>query len=212
MAEELKNPTVEMAAAALLHGLVHDHPFYNGNKRTALVSMLVFMDENGMLLTCDEGSLFKLVLQLAQHAIAKGPRHELPDREVLAVTRIIRRSARLMEKGDRALPWRQLNRILAAHGCEFSFPATGNRINIQRRVRSRTRWLGRPKEVTLKIQTFYGSDGREVDRTAINRIRRELYLDDDHGVDSAAFYDDASITASEFITRYRKTLRRLARL
>src|SRR5258708_1626270 len=29
----LKYPTIEMAAAALLHALVHNHPFHNGNKR-----------------------------------------------------------------------------------------------------------------------------------------------------------------------------------
>ncbi len=40
----LKYPTIEMAGAALLHALVHDHPFHNGNKRTALVSLLVFLD------------------------------------------------------------------------------------------------------------------------------------------------------------------------
>ncbi|MHC4177151.1 MAG: Fic family protein [Planctomycetota bacterium] len=32
-----KYPAAEMAAAALVHSLVHNHPFHNGNKRTALV-------------------------------------------------------------------------------------------------------------------------------------------------------------------------------
>ena len=52
-----KYPTVEMASAALVHSLVHDHPFHNGNKRTALVALLVFLDENGTMLTCDEDAL-----------------------------------------------------------------------------------------------------------------------------------------------------------
>jgi len=34
----LKYPTVETSAAALLHSIILDHPFHNGNKRTALVS------------------------------------------------------------------------------------------------------------------------------------------------------------------------------
>ena len=44
----LKYPTVESAAAALLYALVKNHAFHNGNKRTALVSMLAFLDVNGM--------------------------------------------------------------------------------------------------------------------------------------------------------------------
>lgn len=64
-----KYPTVEMTAAALLHSLVLNHPFYNGNKRTALVSMLVLLDENGLMITTNEDSLFKFILQVAQHRI-----------------------------------------------------------------------------------------------------------------------------------------------
>src|SRR5207253_10205662 len=102
--------------------LVHDHPFNNGNKRTALVSMLVFLDENGLVITCDEDSLFKMLLQLAQHALVQGPREELSDRETLHVASWIASCARWLEKGDRALPWRRLRQILTSHGCEFEFP------------------------------------------------------------------------------------------
>ena len=63
--ETKKYPSVEMAAAALLHSIIHDHPFHNGNKRTALVSMLAFLDLNRLLMTCDEGQLFKMVIRIA---------------------------------------------------------------------------------------------------------------------------------------------------
>jgi death-on-curing family protein len=45
-----KYPTVPMAAAALLHAIISNHAFHNGNKRTALVATLVFLDMNGFLL------------------------------------------------------------------------------------------------------------------------------------------------------------------
>ena len=66
-----KYPTVETSAAALLCSLVHNHPFHNGNKRTALVSMLVFMDENGLVLTCSEDDLFRFVLSVARHKVGR---------------------------------------------------------------------------------------------------------------------------------------------
>src|SRR5579863_10343234 len=42
----LKYPTIHENAASLLYGLTCDHPFHNGNKRTALVSTLVHFDKN----------------------------------------------------------------------------------------------------------------------------------------------------------------------
>src|SRR6187402_3953254 len=33
-------------AATLIYGICNDHPFHNGNKRTALVSLLVHLDKN----------------------------------------------------------------------------------------------------------------------------------------------------------------------
>ncbi len=70
-----KYPTIEMAGAAVAHSLIHNHPFHNGNKRTALVSLLVFLDSNNFMLACNEDELFRLVLQTAQHTAARGPRH-----------------------------------------------------------------------------------------------------------------------------------------
>lgn len=207
----LKYPTVEMAAAALFHSLVHNHPFHNGNKRTALVSMLVFMDENGMLLTCDEDELFRMVLQVAQHSLVDGPRSELADREVLTVARWIKEHSRWTEKGDRALAWRRLEQLLNGYGCRFE--RAGSTVTIVRRVSRRIRFMPIfSKERTLRSQVQYGGAGRELSGSVINRLRRDLELDDNNGVDSAAFYEDARISTSDFIARYRKTLNRLSRL
>ena len=211
--DERKYPTIEMAAAALLHSLVHDHPFHNGNKRTALVSMLSLLDKNGMMLTCPEDGLFKLVLQLAKHSLTTGPRAELPDREVLSVATWLRGWVRRIKKGDRPLAWRRLKQILVRYDCELSIPGGGgNRINITRHVLRQGRLFRPARTDTLHTQVAYTSEGSEVSNNTINKIRRELEIDDDHNVDSAAFYDRQDTSQSEFIQRYRKTLRRLARL
>ena len=212
-ADIAKYPTIEMGAAALLHAIVHNHPFHNGNKRTALVAMLVFLDENGLALTCEEDELFKLVLQLAQHALASGPRYELPDREVLAIAKWLRARVRWIEKGDRHITWRRLRPILIVQGCACDEGGSGNRFEITRRViRHRAGILGRDKTVTLRSSVTNVSDGREIDRNVLKTIRKELELDEENGIDTAAFYDDAAVSPSEFIKKYHKTLRRLARL
>ena len=48
MGEPLMTDPVELAAAYLFY-LCRNHPFLDGNKRTALATCLVFLSENGLL-------------------------------------------------------------------------------------------------------------------------------------------------------------------
>ena len=52
-------------AAAYAHGIVKNHPFLDGNKRTALAAAAVFLDLNGIELVLDEQQAAKLIRSLA---------------------------------------------------------------------------------------------------------------------------------------------------
>jgi death-on-curing protein len=56
-------------AAALVHSLVLNHPFVDGNKRTAVLSTLVFLDLNGYVVRWDQQEALDFVLRLAAHEI-----------------------------------------------------------------------------------------------------------------------------------------------
>ena len=212
LGDQLKYPTVEMSAAGLFHALTLDHPFHNGNKRTALVSTLVFLDENALLLTCDQNELFKLVLQTAQHRVVDARLSNLADRECLAIAEWICTKSRLFEKGDRPIPFRRLRQLLTGYRCEFDHPSGGgNRINISRQI-IETGFLGLKKKRTLRTQVNHGGEGREVQKNTVHKIRVDLHLDDLHGIDSRAFYEKDRTPTGDFIVKYRKTLRRLAKL
>ena len=60
----------EMAAAYLFH-LAMNHPFVDGNKRTALAACLVFLDLNGIELDADPDELEDLTVSVAQGNIDK---------------------------------------------------------------------------------------------------------------------------------------------
>lgn len=211
--EDAKYPSVEMAAAALFHALVHDHPFHNGNKRTALVSLLVLLDENGMMLNekCHEDELFELVLRLAQHRVTSGGRRGLADREVLFLAEWIRCRVRRVERGERPIQWRRLKQILASFHCDVALASgVGNRVNISRVVLESRRLVNRKRHLSTQVK--YSDDGREAMVDTIKKIRRDLWLDDEHGIDSQSFYQRGGPTPLGFIVKYRKTLRRLAKL
>jgi death-on-curing family protein len=208
---ELKYPTVEMAGAALLHSLVLNHPFHNGNKRTGLVALLVFLDRNGLMATCDQGELFRFVLLVAQHGLVPAHCHELADHEVITMAGWIHERSRRVDKRERPIPWHRLRRILRGFDCEFDHSGSvGNRINIYRSV-DRRGPFSKSRMQQLSTQVHYGDEGREVDRSTIHKIRRDLELDEVHGVDSKVFYE-AEALPDDFIQQYRVLLRRLARL
>ncbi len=59
-------------AATYVHSIVYHHPFLDGNKRTALLSALIFLYYNGY--TCDEKydeELADVVLDLLMHKHSK---------------------------------------------------------------------------------------------------------------------------------------------
>lgn len=211
LGDQAKYPTAEMAAAALLHSLTHNHPFFNGNKRTALVAMLVSLDRNGLLLTSDQQALFRYVLRVAQHKVAPAGADLLADREVLAISQWICDYSRPIAKGERPIKWRELRRNLVRLGCVIEGPIPGNKVKIKRTVTSRG-FFGRPRESELTFTAWYGGEGREVRMDHVHSMRRALQLDDEAGYDSDHFYGSDPREPDELIAQYRNILKRLARL
>ena len=59
-----------MAAAYGFH-LCQNHPFYDGNKRTALIAMYTFLYVNGYQIKADMKSLFAIMMDLANGKVKK---------------------------------------------------------------------------------------------------------------------------------------------
>ena len=205
-----KYPTVEMAAAALLHSVVNNHAFHNGNKRTALVAMLAFLDRNNVIATCDQDELFRFTLRVAQHGLVPLHFDQYADREVSKIAEWIKDNSRRVERGERRIPWHQLKRILRKFDCEYEPANKGGMLNIHRTIDARSA-LGIKRTKTLNTSVAWRYDGSEVSRSTVNKIRNELRLDEKNGFDSHVFYGDGA-EPDDFIQQYRTVLRRLAKL
>ncbi len=58
-------------AAAYAWGLLRNHPFADGNKRTALAALVVFLELNGWELSCREAEETAMVLSAAARQITE---------------------------------------------------------------------------------------------------------------------------------------------
>lgn len=66
----LHDDIFEMAAAYAFH-ICQNHPFIDGNKRTALASALVFLDMNGEDISYDTNKLYDAMISLATGKLNK---------------------------------------------------------------------------------------------------------------------------------------------
>ena len=69
--EFLHEDLVAMAAAYLFH-LCQNHPFQDGNKRTAVMAAFVFLDNNGAEIDAAPRKLEGIVLRVAAGDMSKG--------------------------------------------------------------------------------------------------------------------------------------------
>jgi len=200
LGQDFKYPTAPMAAAALMHSLIHNHPFHNGNKRTALVSTLVFLDKNEWRLHAEQNELYDFVLDLGAHKLngASGiTRQGLADAEALEAAKWLHQRIRQIRHRDHRMKCRHLRSVLLRHGCTLEPAHRGNRMNVARGARH--------------TQIWWGGDGHDVRDGMIPKLREDLELDALHGVDDDMFYD-AETALPQFIATYRKTLDRLAKV
>ena len=58
-------------AAAYLYGICRNHPFIDGNKRTAVAAALTFLEMNGLEIEAGENEFYDLVIGVAEGRVTK---------------------------------------------------------------------------------------------------------------------------------------------
>jgi len=60
-------PSIAEKGSALFHSLISNHPFHNGNKRTAVVALDIFFTGNGYMLILSNDAMYKLIPREKHH-------------------------------------------------------------------------------------------------------------------------------------------------
>lgn len=211
--DKLKYSTPELSAATLCYGICCDHPFHNGNKRTALVATLCHLDKNGKTFLPDltQDEMYDLMVRVAGHDLgAKSKNRDKSDEEVEILGRWLRSNTRRVERGERLISYRELRNVLQRHGFVLENLAA-NSIDVVKYV-ERSEWLGlrKTRERQRVMRMPWPKEGATVSKGVMRDVRRACNLAEDDGVDSAAFYS-AKRQADYFVAKYKATLRRLAK-
>lgn len=61
--------SIQSKAARLGFSLVNNHPFWDGNKRTGILAMIVFLEINGIEIVCTDEEIIALGLGIADKSI-----------------------------------------------------------------------------------------------------------------------------------------------
>ncbi|HEX5038461.1 MAG TPA: type II toxin-antitoxin system death-on-curing family toxin [bacterium] len=238
--DQEKYSDVRQVGASLLFGICNDHPFHNGNKRTALVSTLAFLAQNGyipknakhkdfeeLVLAVSRHSLddFALEYRLDKYSIVReiyknyDPYERLVmDDEISIIYQWFIKHTRLEEIQERPIPLRKLRRILERHGCELEI-RPGSKIDIYREVTTSVRLFSFLKDKTkFKTQLTYYGENQLIDSSGLRKIRADLQLTPKHGIDSRVFYDGEEALDFQLVeyckilvAEYKNLLERLAR-
>jgi prophage maintenance system killer protein len=222
LGDTIKFPEPLGSAATLAFGICCDHPFVNGNKRTALVAMLVHLDKNRLCIrdaSVRESELYQLMLSIADHTIGSRPdprrpdkarRRRDPDEEVSALRQWLSERVGSLSRGEWRVTYRQLRQFLARFKITLDNPHS-NRIEVFKTEQVVSRVFRRVRERQTRLGTIgYRNEGTEVSFKDLKNLRQMCELTEEDGVDSDAFYGGADVVDT-FINKYRTVLRRLAK-
>lgn len=178
-------------ASSLIFGLINDHPFHDGNKRTAFLCSVFFMMENGYLPSVDITEVEDFTVEIADFKRANG-RH-------MRVDEISPRFKTMFRKQDNRISYivtfNELQKLLRAHGCSIDNP-NGNFINV---------YVGDQRVSQIGFPGW----SKEVSRNAISTVRKSTGLVPENGVDAQVFFKGAD-PLSTLIGAYQEPLKRLA--
>lgn len=217
----MKYPDPVSNAATLVYGICCDHPFHNGNKRTALVAMLVHLDRNRLCIyRTSVRELYDFLVQIASHTLGwrRDPRRpdKLPPRrrsddEVKEIISWLSKRLEKMVRGERPITFRQLGQTLGRFGFLLE-THTGNSADVLKVIEHPPTMFRRKRRIEHKRigSIGYRDEGTEVAMKDLKNVRRLCKLSEEDGVDSAAFYDNYAVVDT-FVNKYRTLLRRLAR-
>jgi prophage maintenance system killer protein len=201
-------------AATLFYGLIKNHPFHDGNKRTAFLVAVFQLAKTNRLLISKHKLWDELAVRTAEGSLTSYSFYQKyrddPDSDIRCIGEFFRRNTRRSDRGFYVITYAQLKRILQTFDYDLDI-AAGNFIHVMKQHEVVTgKLFRRTRNLEWRTILKIGFPGwtSEVSRRDLQEVRRATGLTPDRGVDSMVFFKGAD-PIEALIPKYRGILARL---
>lgn len=193
--------------ATLFYGIIMNHAFHDGNKRTALLSLLFHLHKNGLTPICRKDVFENLALKIVTKSLSDYAEFEeyknRDDSEINFVADFIEKNTREYSEKHYSLTFEEFNRNLQKYNVKLK--VKGNR-NADVIVYNKE-LDGQISEKIVFTTIFHGWK-KQISKKVSEEILLKANLTSEYGIDSEVFYLGANPIYS-LIENYNEPLRRL---
>lgn len=197
--------------ATLLYGITKNHAFEDGNKRTALLSLLLYIDKSGLQVTHKQSVLETLIVRIAANKLNEYANYkyyeQIEDSEVNFIADRIKKYTRKTNHKVYTITYAEFNRRLKQFGVWLDNPSK-NHINVYRNRQKVKFFIFKTIEEERILQIGFPGWKNQVNPKAIRSVLQAADLTPENGVDSEVFFKDAE-PAYKLISDFKEPLARL---
>jgi len=202
--------------ATLFYGIIKNHPFHDGNKRTALLTSLYHLQKLGRWPQVKQKMLENLAVDVAEGSLKKYPGfntnkiQKSEDPEIQFIANFFKKNTKEINKRKYLVTYFELNVLLNRHDYELLNPHK-NYIDVIKVHRRKKYILFGNELIKREKVTTIGFPGwkREASSEDVLKARKAAFLMPENGVDSDAFFHGTD-SLSSLISIYQGPLERLA--
>lgn len=200
--------------ATLLYGLVKNHSFHDGNKRTALLALLLYMDRKKLQLRKQQSKLETLVVRIAANTLGEYGSYKRyqnnEESDIMFIADLLKNYTSPVNKRYYPITYAEFNQKLNRFNVKLDNPK-GNYIDVFQYKTKESKLFGLIKGNTEYVKIFsIGFPGwkRQINPKALKETLKAAHLTAEYGIDSDVFYKGEE-PMYRLINEYREPLARL---
>lgn len=216
--------------ATLVFGIIKDHAFHNGNKRTGLLCMIKHLYLNGYVLkpNLKHEDIYGFILAISADDLHSFANKNVTYRRWLRINKLQRKESINIEQQLEFIEyWLRINsvskivqlksnvkilklrNILLKKG--IILEQSGSRIKIYKLIDVKILGIKAGTKIICEKEYSLGNSLNEIGNATLKYIRRDFSLTQNDGFDNIVFYDDDYFIDEE-VTKYKKLIYRLSKV
>lgn len=199
--------------ATLVYGLIKNHAFYDGNKRTALLCILLALHKQKRFITCKKIELEKILVRIAANEMklykdyCKYEKFK-NDAAIMYLSNFLRKNSEPINNYSRSMTFEEFNKKLKTYGAWLDNP---QKAYIDVFIKAKKKFLGgliKIKQDRRVMHIAFPGWKRQIQSNTIKSVLKAIGITINNGIDMRMFYKGAE-PEYKLIDEYSEVLKRL---